>query len=164
MSYYVLKRMLAGLQTTPDLLDRKMGLFMSMQRAKMWAKSVSGVWYVEMLARGDNLQAIVTDYSSDFEAALMEAYDDMGTADTDKVGIYMALQADIGGHAVCFCCDRSNDNLTFTCFDPNNGYYVTGHDGTREFLDDCINGMVIHHAGAVVIYGVPRDLRFLTTD
>jgi hypothetical protein len=106
MSYYMAKRMLAQIETTPDVLRRKMPLFASMQRAAKWNVTLSSIEWVKMLVHGDNLDAKVGHYVASLEEALSQAGGQMGSFKGDAIAAYMSMRWQGHGHGVVFVGQR----------------------------------------------------------
>jgi hypothetical protein len=163
MSYYVAKRLLAGLETTPELLNRKIGLFASMQRAKVWDVKLSGIEWVKMLARGDNLKAEFIDYTKDINGAIELAAQAFEDVPESSAAMYLSIPSEGGRrHAVIFFTDKNSQMMIF--FDPNLGMYDIARDEDMAEVNRDFGGMVAGGIGAVVLHGTPRDLKFLSSD
>jgi|ERR1043166_2101905 hypothetical protein len=159
MSYYVSKRMLAGITTTPEVLRRKMPLFASMQRASQKNGKLTSVEWVKMLALGDNLKADIGDYSDSFMEAMTKGFANSGEARGDVGAIYLSFKWESTGHGIILGATRSG---TMSLFDPNVGLIDVKNDNDfkicfREYPEP---GLV----GIVVLQGAPRDLKALGTD
>jgi hypothetical protein len=163
MTYYVLKRFLAGPETTPDILDRKMSLFVSMQRAGEWDVKLSGIQWIKMLGRGDNLQAKLGDYSDSFDEALQEGLGSVGAladAGVEKFGVYLSMKWKGHGHGIGIMVDLGSQS--FEVFDPNLGLYGLGDSAFQDDFERTYKepGRI----GVVLLTGTPRDLKSLALD
>lgn len=160
MTYYVLKRCLAGLETTPAVLDRKMGLFTSMQRAHKWYGKLSSIEWVKMLANGDNLSANLLGYSDAIPEAMNTAIG-AGLAQAAKSGVYFSLQWKGAGHGVGMAFDT--DTKRMLVFDPNLGLFEITSLDEISVVDREFGRLYTSpgRIGSVVLSGTPRDLRSL---
>jgi hypothetical protein len=164
MTYYVVKRFLADLETTPEILDDKMGLFTSMQRAGQWDVKLSGVEWVKMLGRRDNLKADLVGYSDDFAGAFGQiglVADQLGEV---SFALYFEMRWNGSEHAIAFI--LQGDGGYF--FDPNLGLYSIGSDAETD-LEQIARDVESTYAtpgkiGCVVLSGIPRDQKFLAQD
>ncbi len=158
MSYYVCKRILAGLETTPDILRRKMPMFASMQRAGQGDVKLSGVGWVGMLARGDNLNVKVGKYHDTFEEAL-----ELGSVDVmpEAVSLYIAFRWQHVGHAVMMGLQLKGKEKAWM-FDPNVGLVKLKSDDDMELIlgKYPTPGKI----GVALLYGTPRDMKILAAD
>jgi len=159
MSYYVCKRILAGLETTPDILRRKMPMFASMQRAGQGDVKLSGVGWVEMLARGDNLNVKVGEYKDTFEEAF--ALGNVGAELPDAVSCFVEFKWQHVGHAVVMGAKLKGKQKLWM-FDPNVGLVkLKGDDDMQLILGKYPTPGKI---GVVLLWGTPRDMKMLAAD
>ena len=164
MTYYVIKRMVAGMQITPDLLDRKMGMFMSMQRAAMGDVKLCGAQWVEMLARGDNLQADLVFHSEVLGDAIATAMKSFDEGPAKRAGIYIALMWRQVGHGIALMLEK--EPYKASMFDANLGMWEAKTEDDFEAIFGAIMDEYSQAtaADAVLIQGSPRDLNFLGED
>ena len=161
MSYYVCKRTLAGLETTPDLLRRKMPLFASMQRAGDGDVKLSGELFVEMLARRDNLQARVGPPGTDFDGAIASAMTKVNLNPPPQIlCMCLNLYWKDEGHSVVLGFNmKKNERFLF---DPNIGLVSVENAADADLMSTEYENM--SEVGCVVLWGAPRDTKFLASD
>src|SRR5262247_2117036 len=128
MTYYVIKRHLANLVTTPFLLDRKMASFVSMQRANSYIWNWAANRRFPELGRGDNLQTGISPLVAGLNIARQGALAALNGAG-GRVGVYVAARwfFDNSGHATAFLLNGG----TAQVFDANTGLY----DSTDPVID-----------------------------
>jgi hypothetical protein len=170
MSYYVMKRMLAGLTTTPELLARKMGAFTSMQRAHdiEVRETLKGGEWVEMLAKRDNLRVNRLQQHSDFDDLISEflqrAEDVQVGTSYENIALYYCVYGNGWGHAIalCMCLRRPRMQM----FDPNGGMFEAAAgadmDKVTAAMKNAYPGGDMYTGLAVI--GTPRDLKALAID
>lgn len=162
MTYYVIKRHLANLITTPFLLDRKMASFVSMQRANSYIANWSANSRLPQLGHGDNLQSGYSQLVGGLDIARRTAL--MGiNSPGGRVGIYIAARwhFDGSGHATAFLVD----NGTAEIFDANTGLYEsTNPVGDLQGIFANVGWPPADRYACIAFAGVPRDLGSLVSD
>jgi hypothetical protein len=161
MTYYVVKRFLSGLETTPDILNDKMGLFTSMQRAGQWDVKLSSPQWIKMLGRRDNLKVEIIGEADDFGAAAQLGQEALDRVTTGNAAAYLCLYWKGSGHAIALIESLSGQYA----FDPNLGLYELDDAGMEQLGED-FQSMYTDPGtiDTVVISGIPRDLQFLAQD
>jgi hypothetical protein len=174
MSYYVIKRILAGLPTSPDVLDRQMGHFASTMRAYFWVPKISGRKFAKMLADGDNfrteiLQAVPLAGSKASEQLGEFANKAIPTAKTvpdPAVAFFIGLffTHTPAGHAIAWVTYKNPEKSIV--FDPNLGMYEFAGKPDEAFnneFDKVYPGM-IEDLYPMMVRGAPRKIELLAAD
>ena len=157
MSYYVIQRWLARLETTPTVLDAQMSRFCSMQRAAGGDVKLSGNGWLRMLARGDNLRATRTYGSDNLRTAVERVASEVDALGVTRVGVTMGLHMAAGGHRITMLVDTEQDQGLF--FDPNHGMYDISDGPPALYVEKDISRWE-----SVIIYGTPRNIGSLAAD